>query len=147
MAVAPEIVPGVAGSAFTITANVCGVLEPQVLSAVTVTLPLVALAVVVILFVELVPLHPPGKVHEYAVAPLTGTIEYVLLLPEQMAVVPEMLPGLAGMVFTVTANVCGLLDPQVLSAVTVIFPLLALAVVMILIVVLVPVHPPGTVQE
>jgi hypothetical protein len=64
-----------------------------------------------------------------------------------MVVVPEMLPGVAGMVFTVTANVCGLLDPQVLSAVTVTFPLVEFAVVVILFIVLVPVHPPGTVQE
>jgi hypothetical protein len=63
-----------------------------------------------------------------------------------MVAPPEMVPGVAGIVFTVTVNVCGLLDPHVLSAVTVTIPLAAFAVVVILFIVLVPVHPPGTVQ-
>jgi hypothetical protein len=74
-------------------------------------------------------------------------MEYVLLLPEQMVAAPEIVPGIAGILFTVTASVCGALDPQMLSAVTVIFPLVALAVVVILFVALVPVHPPGMVHE
>lgn len=54
-----------------------------------------------------------------------------------------MVPGVAGMEFTVTANVCGVEDPQALLAVTVILPLVALAVALMLVVVDVPVHPPG----
>jgi hypothetical protein len=66
--------------------------------------------------------------------------------PEQIVVVPVMEPGVAGIVFTVIASVCGALLPQVLSAVTVIFPDVALAVAVILLVVDAPVHPPGNVQ-
>jgi hypothetical protein len=111
-----------------------------------VILPPVALAVVVILNVELVPDQPPGNVHVYEVVPPTGTMEYVLLLPEQIAVAPDMDPGIAGIVLTVTPKVCAVLEPQVLLAVTVMLPLVALAVVLILKVVLVPDHPPGRVQ-
>ena len=45
---------------------------PQALVAVTVRLPLVELAVVVILFVVEVPVHPAGKLQLYEVAPATG---------------------------------------------------------------------------
>ena len=48
--------------------------------------------------------------------------------------------------FTVMANICGAEEPQALFAVTVIFPLVELAVVIIEFVVDVPVHPPGKAQ-
>jgi hypothetical protein len=63
MLVLPLIVPGTAGMLVTVTFNVCGTDEPQVLFAVTVTFPLVALALVLMEFVAEVPVQPPGKVH------------------------------------------------------------------------------------
>jgi hypothetical protein len=66
--------------------------------------------------------------------------------PEQIVVVPEIEPGVAGIVFTVIASVCGALLPQELFAVTVIFPEVELAVVVMLFVVDVPVQPPGKVH-
>jgi len=60
----PVILPGVAGTVFTVTFNVFAALEPQLAEfATTVTLPLVALAVVFILVVVEVPVQPEGKVH------------------------------------------------------------------------------------
>lgn len=144
--VVPEIVPGVDGIVFTIIAKVSGVDEPHALFAVTVIFPLVADAVVLMEFVVDVPDHPPGNVQVYEVAEGSLVTEYVLLDPEQIVVVPEIVPGVEGMVFTVIANVCGVDDPQALFAVTVIFPLVELAVVFIEFVVDVPVQPPGNVQ-
>ena len=73
----PLIAPGVAGVADTVTASVCAVELPHPLFAVTDTLPLVALAVAMILFVVDVPDHPLGSVQVYDVAPLTADTEYV----------------------------------------------------------------------
>ena len=50
------------------------------------------------------------------------------------------------MVFTVTVNVCAALLPHELLAVTVIFPLVELAVVLIELVVELPDQPEGNVQ-
>jgi hypothetical protein len=80
------------------------------------------------------------------VAPLKGVIEYKLLLPEQIIVDPDMVPGVAGTLFTVIPSVCTELAPQVLFAVTVTDPLFAPAVVVMLYVVLVPDQPPGRVH-
>ena len=146
MVAVPEIVPGVAGIVFTTTAKVCAVEFPHVLFAVTVIFPLVALAVALMLFVVDVPVQPPGNVHVYDVAPATAAIEYVFVVPEQIVAVPEIVPGVAGIVFTTTAKVCPEEFPQALFAVTVIFPLVALAVALIEFVVDVPVQPPGNVQ-
>ena len=71
---------------------------------------------------------------------------YVLVVPEQIGVVPEIVAGTAGVVFTVIATVCAELVPQELPAVTVMFPLVVLDVAVILLVVEVPVHPPGKVH-
>ena len=79
-------------------------------------------------------------------APATAVIEYVFVVPEQIVVVPEIVPGVEGIVFTVIAKLAAELFPQALFAVTVIFPDVELAVVEILFVVDVPVQPPGNVQ-
>ena len=57
-----------------------------------------------------------------------------------------MVPGVAGILITVTLNVRGEEEPQELFAVTVILPLVELAVVTMEFVVEVPVHPTGNVQ-
>ena len=64
-------------------------------------------------------------------------------VPEQIVVVPKMAPGVPGAVFTVIDRVWEPDDPQVLSAVTVIFPLFEAAVAVILLLVDVPDQPPG----
>ena len=56
----------------TVTGNVWAVPEPQVLFAVTETVPPVAPAVAVIEVEVEVPVHPGGRVHVYEVAPETA---------------------------------------------------------------------------
>jgi hypothetical protein len=63
-----------------------------------------------------------------------------------MVAVPEIVPGVAGIVFTVIAKLAAEEFPQALFAVTVMFPLVELAVVFIELVVEVPLQPPGNVQ-
>ena len=72
---------------------------------------------------------------------------YVFELPEQIVVVPLMTPGVAGAaVLTIIACEEVAEVPQALLAVTVTFPLVALAVAVMEAVVDVPVQPPGKVQ-
>lgn len=71
---------------------------------------------------------------------------YVFELPEQTMVLPLMLPGVAGMVFTVTDNDCTADEPQLLFADTVTFPLVVLAVAVMELVMEVPAQPLGNVQ-
>ena len=59
---------------------------------------------------------------------------------------PLITAGCAGTVFTTTARVCTMLLPQLLFDLTVILPLVVLAVTVIEEVVEAPVHPPGKVQ-
>lgn len=59
----PVIVPGCAGNGFKVTASVCATEEPHELLAVMETLPLDEPAVVVIVLVDEVPVHPDGSVH------------------------------------------------------------------------------------
>jgi hypothetical protein len=66
--------------------------------------------------------------------------------PEQIVALPEILPGIAGVVLTVTAKVCGVDDPHAPLAITDIFPLELPAVVLMLVVVDVPLQPPGNVH-
>jgi hypothetical protein len=73
-------------------------------------------------------------------------IEYVLVLAEQTVVVPEIVPGVAGIVFTVIANVCAEEEPHTLLATTITLPLVADAVTSIEFVVEVPVQPKGSVH-
>lgn len=79
-------------------------------------------------------------------APLTAVTEYVVLLPEQIPAVPEILPGIAGMLFTVTARACAAELPQVLFEVTETFPLAVPAVLVIELPVDDPLQPDGIVQ-
>jgi hypothetical protein len=70
----------------------------------------------------------------------------VFKLAAHTALLPVMLPGVGGMTLTVTAFVCAADEPQALLAVTVMFPPVIPAVVIIDVVVEVPVHPPGNVH-
>ena len=71
---------------------------------------------------------------------------YVLELPEHIVVLPVMAPGCVMLPDIVTASVRDADAPQVLLAVTEMFPLVALATAVMELVVEVPVHPPGSVQ-
>ncbi len=66
--------------------------------------------------------------------------------PAQTVAFPVMPPGVTGVGVTVTGRVAAAELPQELFAVTVMFPLVAPAVRVILLVVLVPVQPRGAVQ-
>jgi hypothetical protein len=68
------------------------------------------------------------------------------MLPAQIVADPVMVAGVAGMLLTLTASVCGELLPQESLAVTVIFPLLMPAMAVILFVEPDPVHPAGNVH-
>jgi hypothetical protein len=70
----------------------------------------------------------------------------VLDTPEHTVEFPLITPGVNGDEFAVIAMLCGAEDPQVLFAVTVIFPLVELAVAFMEFVVEVPVQPLGNVQ-
>lgn len=65
MGVLPVMAPGWGRATLplTVTANVRGAEEPQALLAVTVIVPLLALATAAIEVVVEVPDHPPGNVH------------------------------------------------------------------------------------
>ena len=65
-----------------------------------------------ILTVVELPDQPLGMVQLYVVAPETDAIEYVFPEPLQIAVFPEMVPGVAGMLVVVIANVAALLVPH-----------------------------------
>jgi hypothetical protein len=142
----PVIVPGVAGAEPGVTAKVLAVEVPHVLVAVTLTLPAVALGVAEILVVVEVPVQPPGKVHVYEVAPATAAILYVVATPEHGVAEPVIVPGVAGVEDGVTAKVLAGELPQILLATTLTLPAVALGVTVMLVVVEVPVQPPGKVQ-
>ena len=71
---------------------------------------------------------------------------YVFVDPEQIVVFPEIVPGIAGIVLAVTASSWNVEDPHELFAVTVILPLVADAVAVILSVDELPVQPEGRFQ-
>jgi hypothetical protein len=78
----------------TVTGSVPAVLCPQPFTARTVICPEPMLAaVVLIVFVVLVPTHPEGSVQIYDVAPPTGRIEYVWAVFPQIWVLPVTVPG------------------------------------------------------
>ena len=70
----------------------------------------------------------------------------MLLLPEQTVELPVIVPGCDGTGVTVTASVRGVEPPQELFAVTEIFPLVALAVALMEVVVELPDQPEGNTQ-
>ncbi len=142
----PAITLGCAGGLVTVTASVLEADAPQFVFAVTVTLPLVADVVVVNEAVVEVPDHPPGRVHVYDVAPLTGVMLYVWLVPLHTAALPLMGPGTAGTPVEATARLCGALEPQAFVAITVIVPLPVPTVADKLFVVDVPPQPAGSVH-
>ena len=59
----PVIVPGVAGADSVVTASVCAEDVPQLLPAVTETVPALAPTVALMVFVVDAPVQPPGNVH------------------------------------------------------------------------------------
>ena len=126
--------------------NVSGIDDPQLLFAETLIFPLVELAVAVMDVEKELPDQPEGNVQVYEVAPATGVMLYILVLPSQTDAEPLMLPGVAGMVLTVTLWVSTADEPQALLAITVIFPVVDPAVVVIDVVVEVPDQPEGKVQ-
>jgi len=140
----PVIAPGVAGTELTVMASVAGLEFPQVLLAVTETVPPPEPATVFMVLVVEVPVQPTGSDHVYEVAPPTAATEKVSSPPLHMVALPEIMPGVVGAVLIVTTNVAGLELPQILLAVTETVPPAALAVVVILLLVEVPVHPPGS---
>ena len=71
---------------------------------------------------------------------------YVVDIPEHGVADPVIAPGIAGDAVGVTAKVAAEDVPQVPVAVTLTLPAVALGVAEILVVVDVPVHPPGKVQ-
>ena len=83
-------------------------------------------------------------------APLTGDMLYVLVVPGQTFVFPpaaDMLPGKAGAVpETLTVRVRVLLIPQLLFAITEMVPPAVPAVTLMLFVADEPDHPEGNVQ-
>lgn len=137
---------GCTGGEVTVTANVLEAEAPQLLFAVAVTFPLVADRVVVSVLVEEVPVHPDGVVQVYDVAPVTGAMLYVWLMPLHTLALPAMAPGTAGIPIGVTASVCVIPEPQAFTAVTVTFPLADVVVADSRAVVDEPVHPTGIVQ-
>ncbi len=66
--------------------------------------------------------------------------------PAQTAVLPEMAPGVEGVLLTATTKVAAAEEPQALFAVTETVPPVSPAVALMLVVVLVPDHEPGKVQ-
>ena len=71
---------------------------------------------------------------------------YVVEIPEQGVADPVIVPGCAGVAVGVTAKVAAEDVPQVPVAVTLTLPAVALGVAEILVVVDVPVQPPGKVH-
>lgn len=71
---APLMMPGAAGAEETLTTNEDPADVPQEEVAVTEMVPPAAPGVVLMLAVVEEPDHPPGSVHVYDVAPLTGVM-------------------------------------------------------------------------
>ena len=80
----------------TVTANVRSEELPQVFVDATVSVPFAEMAVTLIVFVVEEPLHPPGKVHEYPVAPVIAAMVYVAGTPLHILDGPEIDPGWVG---------------------------------------------------
>jgi hypothetical protein len=93
------------------------------------------------------PVHVFGKVHVYDVAPLTGAMANVSAPPVHALPAWEIEPGVVGAEeSTVIVNVWANELPHALLAVTEMLPPDVPAVVVILAVVDISVHPPGSVH-
>jgi hypothetical protein len=134
------------GVGFTVIVSVCAEDVPHPFCAVTETVPPVEPAVVPMVSTVEVPVQPEGIVHIYEVAPATGETEYVLFVPEQTVGLPEIVPGVAGILPVVTESACADEVPQLLVAVTVMVPPEVPVVELIEFVVEVPVHEAGSVH-
>ena len=137
------IVPGVEGTEFTVTAKVAEEELPQVLLAMIETVPPPEPAVVLILLVVDVPVHPPGSDHVYEVAPFTAAMENVSKPPLQTEIRPVIVPGVVGAELTVTGSIAAEELPQELLAVTETVPPPEPAVPNMVLVVDEPVQPTG----
>ena len=104
--------PGCGGVAPALTTSILGVDAPQLDTAATLTVPLVADGMTVMLGLLLVPVHPPGSVQAYDTAPATGAMLYVCCAPLHTTVMPEIAPGVAGVLAELTASVCKAEVPQ-----------------------------------
>src|ERR1043165_5075842 len=119
---------------------------PQSLLATTVILPPVGPAVALRVSVEEPPDQPLGRVQVYEVAPATGEMVKVPVLPSHKLSGPLMVVGVVAVGITYTANVCAVELPQLLSAVTLMLPPVAPEVGLIEILVEVPDQPLGNVH-
>lgn len=90
---------------FTVTAKVTKDDDPQVLFAETEIFPPVIPATAEIELEDEEPVHPPGNVHVYEVAPGTSTMLYELELPPQTLEFPVIVTGVPGILFIFTVNV------------------------------------------
>src|SRR4051812_45676685 len=111
----PLIVPGCTGIDTAVTARVLADEEPQTLFAVTLTVPLLGLAVAVIAFVVLVPVQAVGRLQVYEAVLDTGTTEYTAEAPLQIVAGPPIRPGCAGGVFTLSTRLAAAPVPQTLT--------------------------------
>jgi hypothetical protein len=89
----------------TVMERICAEPVPQEFVAVTIKFPLFIFAVVLIIFVPEIPVHPEGVVHVYEVAPVTKVTLYVLEELSQILILPLIVPGEEGIVLTVTDKV------------------------------------------
>jgi hypothetical protein len=113
------------------------------LLAVTDTVPPEISAVAVRDVVVELPVQPEGKTHVYEFAPDTAETLYILVEPEHTVASPVIVAGCDGTFKAVTLKVLSGPEPQALSALTEIFPLLLPAVTVIEVEVELPVHPAG----
>jgi hypothetical protein len=120
--------------------------EPHALFAITEIVPPLAPATTFIEVEDELPLQPEGKVQVYEVAPVTAEILYVCEAPGITVVAPEIVPGCAGIAFTVTLKVLAEPEPHVLLAVTEIVPPADPGVAEIDVAVELPLHPEGNVH-
>lgn len=84
----PFMLPAESGAELTETLLLAEADEPQLLFAVTVIIPPDIPATAFKIFVAEFPVHPPGNVHVYDVAPLTSDVLNVLETELQTIVSP-----------------------------------------------------------
>lgn len=119
---------------------------PQGVIAATEIVPPAAPAVVVMLAVVDVPVHPEGIVQAYPVAPLTGATLYVCEEPVHTVSAPVMPPMAPGAAPEETTLVLGEDVPQAFDAVTEIVPPVAVGTAVMEVVEDEPPQPAGSVH-